>query len=428
MGESPEAVISELARAAELDPDSPLPHMTLCYIHVTILEAVDMPDACAAAQNFAPDHPDVHAMLARFHYNNANWSAALRANMRAIELDPESPNHYAFRMHLFAYDQPSDADAMRKLAARVNRDKATARSDQALEELSKLASENKVPDSERVAIAGRAAGWLEESRRLNPADASTYHYIAVARRQATGRLDPAEEESLYRYALAAQPSDINAALKLADFLHQAGRLDDAHKIYRESIHKFPGHPRPHDEYVGFLKKNADAREQFSVAMTIEFRRWALAGSVFSTEDVTDTADQLLKMGHNNDALFMFGQALSRVGIDPTRAAGQYHLGNLLHKLGRIDWATKHYVKAIKLDASASNDTNDNLLLVVSKDNEKRPPDGIHLEWPLEADLATFHTAACTVIGERTKESDKSKLKQRLIAIESRLKNQIDCRR
>ena len=255
---------------------------------------------------------------------------------------------------------------------------------------------------------GRFAEAVEaynRARAIDPADGRIALFLGVALAEA-GRLN--EATACYRDAISADPDDIDALMNLGLAEAKKGDLDAAVEIYRHAIRLAPDDANLQLIY-GFVLDQAgltqDAIEAFKTAITIEPARidaYAVCGTTMVKAGRFEEAIGLLRQaatldhkhsavrfflatafdmaGQQQDALtayraaldlndkdpawhFIYGMALFRSGLhkeagtafqaaidlDRRYPGAHYYLGQSLVQLGSMDEAIEAFRAAIPLD-------------------------------------------------------------------------------
>jgi predicted O-linked N-acetylglucosamine transferase (SPINDLY family) len=158
----------------------------------------------------------------------------------------------------------------------------------------------------------------------------------VSRHQA-GRL--AEAERIYRQVLARQPNHPDALHLLGVLAAQAGRLDAAVQFIRRAIAICSTNP----SYYGNLGKALENMGQLDEAIAA-FRQ-AIRLKPDLAEVHYDLGVALQRKRQLDEAIFSYRQA---IGLKPTLAEAHCNLGNALRDKGQLEEAIASYRQAIGL--------------------------------------------------------------------------------
>jgi predicted O-linked N-acetylglucosamine transferase (SPINDLY family) len=157
----------------------------------------------------------------------------------------------------------------------------------------------------------------------------------------------------------AQPLTPEQALQQAVMLHQAGRLNDAERLYRAVLLTHPRHPDAHHN-LGILAMQLNRPDaglfHFGEALNALFAARRYAGVVALAEELTQRhpgwghgwkalGTALAQMGRYSDAL---PHQKKSVALLPADAEAHFNLGNNLLKLERLEEAEAAYQCALQL--------------------------------------------------------------------------------
>jgi tetratricopeptide (TPR) repeat protein len=136
-----------------------------------------------------------------------------------------------------------------------------------------------------------------------------------------------------------KPPDVTAYLAEALTLHQAGRLADAEKIYKQILAREPGHA----ESLNWLGVIAHQRAHHAEAIRlIDLALKTNPGDVLA---LNNRGNALLALKRFEEALSSYDRALA---VRPDFAVAHYNRGNTLHALARLDEALASYDRALAL--------------------------------------------------------------------------------
>jgi predicted O-linked N-acetylglucosamine transferase (SPINDLY family) len=194
--------------------------------------------------------------------------------------------------------------------------------------------------------------------------------LALRHHQA-GRLQ--EAERIYRQILAQDPKHADAMHFLGVIAHQAGRADEAVDLIRRAIALWPNYAQAHSNLGNALKDNgqqdeaiAAYRQAIALNPSLPEARYNL-GNVLKDKGQIDEAiaafrqaialrpnyaeahynlgDALEDKEQYDEAIAAFGQAIA---LNPNLPEAHSHLGNALRDKGQLDGAIAAYRRAIAL--------------------------------------------------------------------------------
>jgi Flp pilus assembly protein TadD len=136
-----------------------------------------------------------------------------------------------------------------------------------------------------------------------------------------------------------KPPDVTACLAEALTLHQAGRLADAEKMYKQILAREPGHA----ESLNWLGVIAHQRDHHAEAVRlIDLALKTNPGDVLA---LNNRGNALQALKRFEEALSSYDRALE---VRPDFAVAHYNRGNTLHALARFDEALASYDRALAL--------------------------------------------------------------------------------
>ncbi len=136
------------------------------------------------------------------------------------------------------------------------------------------------------------------------------------------------------------PVTIRDAIRIALQLHQAGRLEDAAKVYRQVLEQEPNNPDAL-HLMGVL-----AHQQGRQEAAFEYVRQAIRVSPFASEYYNNLGEICRAMGKRDDAVACFEKAIE---LSPDYVVAQVNLGNALQQSGRLHEAIAAYRKALDIN-------------------------------------------------------------------------------
>ncbi len=165
--------------------------------------------------------------------------------------------------------------------------------------------------------------------------AQLFHQALAA--QQAGRLD--EAERLYREALALAPDRPSVLLNLSGVLLQMQRFAEALRLSERVLQLQPGHPDA-------LQNAALCRRQLYGGDALGLLEQAVAARPQDVEALSNLALALREAGRAEDALATLDRALA---IDPGRAGALANRAALHAERGRLPQAQADYLAALALD-------------------------------------------------------------------------------
>lgn len=166
---------------------------------------------------------------------------------------------------------------------------------------------------------------------------------AALQHHQAGRLG--EAERIYRQILAQQPNDAQALYYLGLIAHQVGRHAAAVDLVRRSIALWPDNAEAHYNLGIVLFENG------LLAEAIAAYRQAIALNPNNAEAHTNLGVALLDNGQSDEAIASFRRAIA---INPGLAKTWYDLGNALQADGQMDEAIAAFGRAIAINPDVAD--------------------------------------------------------------------------
>lgn len=162
-------------------------------------------------------------------------------------------------------------------------------------------------------------------------------FAEAFRQHQAGRLG--EAERLYRQVLAADPRHAASLNMLGVVSHQTGRRDLSVELFGQAVAIDPGSAEYHSN-LGIALQELGRRDE-----AIASYRKALEINPNYAEAHNNLGIALLSQGKKDEAVASFARALE---LRPDNAVAHNNLGNLLRDLGRLDEAVDCFRKALAL--------------------------------------------------------------------------------
>jgi len=121
--------------------------------------------------------------------------------------------------------------------------------------------------------------------------------------------------------------------------HQAGRLADAERLYRQVLSQQPQHA----ESLHLL--GVVAHQSGRDAEAVELIRWAIGVNPGAAHYYSNLGSALARQGYFDEAIAAFRQAVS---LQPNQPEMHANLGNALRSSGALDEAIESYQRAVRL--------------------------------------------------------------------------------
>jgi protein O-GlcNAc transferase len=166
--------------------------------------------------------------------------------------------------------------------------------------------------------------------------------VAAMQHQQAGRLD--EAERLYRQILARHPDSANALHLLGVLCAQRGQNEEGAKLIRQAISHRPQTAGFHANLGRVLF--ADKRFEESAAAYREAARLSPKDAGFQK----DLGTSLKEVGRLDEAMSCARRALE---LNPSSASAEYLLGTILHLQGDLEGAVRAYTRASELEPNSA---------------------------------------------------------------------------
>jgi protein O-GlcNAc transferase len=186
--------------------------------------------------------------------------------------------------------------------------------------------------------SGKAApGHLKPAGSIGPSAAIAEQFAAAFAHHQAGRL--AEAERLYRQILAIDPGHVDSLHFLGMLAGQAGRNDLAIELIGQALALKPDYAGAHYNFANVLAKEGRLDQAEA-----HYRRVLTLAPDF-VEAHYSLGLTLLRLGRSAPAMACFERALA---LRPAYHEAHYNLGYLLKEAGRLEEATRHYRQALEL--------------------------------------------------------------------------------
>jgi len=171
-------------------------------------------------------------------------------------------------------------------------------------------------------------------------------YSAAVREHQAGRIS--EADRLYRQILAAQPNHAGALQLLGVVAHQWGHLDIAIDLIGRALQLQPDSPGAHGNFANALKDKGEIDR----AIAEYLRTMELQPNCALTHN--NLANALVAKGDREAAMELYRRALE---LKPDYAEALNNLGNNLRETGQLPAAVESYQRAIQLKPDFANAYN-----------------------------------------------------------------------
>ncbi|MEI6914886.1 MAG: tetratricopeptide repeat protein [Armatimonadota bacterium] len=190
-------------------------------------------------------------------------------------------------------------------------------------------------------------GSREKSARLWQPNPAPYRFPHFPTPEYISETPTRYDARAVRKRLKANPNDVEAILKQAEYTSTEGSESDADKLYQRAIEIEPDNPTAHYLYAKFIRYWYGHPQRESKA----FERFMAAAKLCPTDPVAlyDAGDVRLHMAHLGpseyeashltEAQHIFEQALK---LKPDFSEAHFHLGMCLSFLGFHDQALSHF--------------------------------------------------------------------------------------
>jgi len=346
--------ITAYRKAIELKPGFAQAHNNLGLAYLRQGSLTEAQAALERAIALAPGYADAHANLGNALRRLNQVEQASKAFEAAIRLAPNHADaHLNFSAHLFDQEKFSASEAAARQAIRLSPGMAEAR--------------NALGNALRgQGMLADAIDQYREAIRLSPAYAEAYKHLAMALEE-MGRLDEAfaifQRHGELAFGAGAQssppppavmprrpvsPSSLQAIFHEALLCHQAGKLAEAERLYRQVLAEQPdlagaqanlAYAQAHNN-LGYLLLQQDRLGEGETAF-----RDALKARPDYAQAFCNLAAVLGKQDRLDEAAACCQRAIE---VEPDHAEAHNNLGFILQKLGRLEDAEIHFRKAVAL--------------------------------------------------------------------------------
>lgn len=315
---------------------------------------------------------DVHATLADTYMRFEMNEDALRIYQKLVRMDPRN-DAYILGLGEYYYQNGDANEAVKTWERLLNSslDKAEAHSrlgqvliehgivERGLQEHERAVEVAPEDEHVRRAIAlayERARRWepaieawtwlLERAEQPLTANEARSRIIAIYQRQ--NKLDAKLRE--YAAAFAHDPTNFNAGFFLSEAYIKMVMYDQAEQILQQIVTAARGGESAEQEVAGLiaLERLYGQKNDLEAAIAV-LQRLAELLPARSREYYHRIADLSLKMYEDDQAVHYASLA---VQMNPDDALAQARLGDVYHKMGRLEAAAQQYQEAIDLDPRA----------------------------------------------------------------------------